>query len=204
MRNLHNPAPGLVSVLFAHLFFAARAHVRAIITLHDLLIRRLAGKARIRAQILRVIWRDFGALDNDRIQRSGQLRHVVSISADYDDRQRDATLVDQQHSLAPIFFHDPTTPNRQGNDIGTQYRSAIFYHSPGQRTIAEEVIARMGAAKLWREPIVTEVAPASAFWVAEDYHQEYFSRNPRQSYCMLVVDPKVSKFRKHFRDRLKK
>jgi len=108
--------------------------------------------------------------------------------------------------LLEVFFaiHDPTTPNRQGNDIGTQYRSAIFYHSPGQRTIAEEVIARMGAAKLWREPIVTEVAPASAFWVAEDYHQEYFSRNPRQSYCMLVVDPKVSKFRKHFRDRLKK
>jgi len=108
--------------------------------------------------------------------------------------------------LIEVFFviHDPTTPDRQGNDIGTQYRSAIFYHSPGQRTIAEEVIARMGAAKLWREPIVTEVAPASAFWVAEDYHQEYFSRNPRQSYCMLVVDPKVSKFRKHFRDRLKK
>jgi len=107
--------------------------------------------------------------------------------------------------LLEVFFviHDPTTPNRQGNDIGTQYRSAIFYHSPGQRAIAEEVIARMGAAKLWPEPIATEVAPASTFWVAEDYHQEYFSRNPRQSYCMLVVDPKVSKFRKHFRDKLK-
>ena len=107
--------------------------------------------------------------------------------------------------LLEVFFmiHDPTTPNRQGNDIGTQYRSAIFYHSPEQRAIAEQVIARMAAAKLWRGPIVTEVASASTFWVAEDYHQEYFSRNPQLSYCMLVVDPKVSKFRKHFRDRLK-
>jgi len=108
--------------------------------------------------------------------------------------------------LLEVFFvvHDPTTPDRQGNDIGTQYRSAIFYHSDGQRATAEEVMARIGAAKLWRAPIVTELAPASTFWVAEDYHQEYFSRNPRQPYCMAVVDPKVSKFRKHFRDRLKK
>src|SRR3990172_9231795 len=113
MRNLHNPAPGLVSVLFAHLFFAARAYVRAIITRHDLLERRLAGKARIRAQVLRVIWPDLGAFDNDRIQRSRQLRHVVSISSDYDDRQRDATLVDQEHSLAPIFFPDPSGWGRQ-------------------------------------------------------------------------------------------
>ena len=108
--------------------------------------------------------------------------------------------------LLEVFFviHDPTTPDRQGNDIGTQYRSAIFFHSPEQRAIAEEVIARIGAAKLWRSPIVTELAPASTFWVAEDYHQEYFSRNPHQPYCMSVVDPKVSKFRKHFRDKLKR
>ena len=108
--------------------------------------------------------------------------------------------------LLEIFFviHDPTTPNRQGNDAGTQYRSAIFYHTDEQKAIADEVIARLGKAKLWRDPIVTQVAPASAFWVAEDYHQDYFSRNPRQPYCMAVVDPKVSKFRKHFRDKLKK
>jgi peptide-methionine (S)-S-oxide reductase len=108
--------------------------------------------------------------------------------------------------LLEVFFviHDPTTPDRQGNDIGTQYRSAIFYHSPEQRAIAEEVIARIGAAKLWRAPIITELAPASTFWVAEDYHQEYFSHNPHQPYCMAVVDPKVSKFRKQFRDKLKK
>jgi len=108
--------------------------------------------------------------------------------------------------LLEVFFaiHDPTTLNRQGNDIGTQYRSAIFCHSDEQRVIAQEVMARIGAAKLWREPIVTEIAPASRFWVAENYHQDYFARNPRQPYCMAVVDPKVSKFRKHFRDRLKK
>ena len=108
--------------------------------------------------------------------------------------------------LLEVFFviHDPTTRDRQGNDFGTQYRSAIFYHSSEQRAIAEEVIARIGAAKLWRAPIVTEIAPASTFWVAEHYHQEYFSRNPYQPYCMAVVDPKVAKFRKQFRDRLKK
>ena len=108
--------------------------------------------------------------------------------------------------LLEVFFviHDPTTPDRQGNDVGTQYRSAIFYHSDEQRLVAEEVMARIGAAKLWRNPIVTQVAPASKFWVAEDYHQEYFARNPYQGYCMAVVEPKVAKFRKHFRDRLKK
>jgi len=108
--------------------------------------------------------------------------------------------------LLEVFFviHDPTTRDRQGNDIGTQYRSAIFYHSPEQRSTAEEVIARMVAARLWRAPIVTQIAPASKFWVAEDYHQEYFARNPHQPYCMAVVDPKVSKFRRQFRDRLKK
>lgn len=108
--------------------------------------------------------------------------------------------------LLEVFFviHDPTTLNRQGNDIGTQYRSAIFYHSEAQRTIAEEVMERIRTAKLWRDPIVTEIAPASRFWVAEQYHQDYFARNPYQPYCMAVVDPKVAKFRKHFRERLKK
>jgi peptide-methionine (S)-S-oxide reductase len=108
--------------------------------------------------------------------------------------------------LLDVFFviHDPTTRNRQGHDIGTQYRSAIFYHSPEQKAAAEEVIARIDAAGIWRGTIVTEVAPASTFWPAENYHQEYFARNPHQPYCMAVVDPKVAKFRKHFRDKLKK
>ncbi len=108
--------------------------------------------------------------------------------------------------ILEVFFviHDPTTPDRQGNDVGTQYRSAIFYHSPEQKAAAEQVIANLGAAKIYDDPIITEVAPASTFYVAEDYHQEYFRRNPNQSYCAFVVRPKVAKFRKHFIDKLKK
>lgn len=108
--------------------------------------------------------------------------------------------------LLEVFFviHDPTTLNRQGNDAGTQYRSAIFYHSPEQKTVAEEVIASLNAAKLWDDPIVTEVTPASTLYVAEDYHQEYFERNPAQPYCLFVVAPKVIKFRKEFLAKRKK
>ena len=108
--------------------------------------------------------------------------------------------------LLEVFFviHDPTTLNYQGNDFGTQYRSAIFYHSPQQKAAVEELIARLNAAKLWDRPIVTEVAPASTFHVAEGYHQEYFARNASQPYCMFVVAPKVAKFRKHFLEKLKR
>jgi peptide-methionine (S)-S-oxide reductase len=108
--------------------------------------------------------------------------------------------------LLEVFFviHDPTTLNRQGNDAGTQYRSAIFYHTPQQKADAEAVIAQLDAAKLWNGPIVTELAPATAFYMAEGYHQEYFARNPYQPYCQAVVAPKVVKFRKHFLEKLKK
>jgi peptide-methionine (S)-S-oxide reductase len=108
--------------------------------------------------------------------------------------------------LLEIFFviHDPTTLNRQGNDVGTQYRSAIFYHSPDQKQTAEQVIAILAADKVYDDPIVTELAPASTFYPAEDYHQEYFQRNPNQPYCAFVVKPKVSKFRKHFLEKTKK
>jgi peptide-methionine (S)-S-oxide reductase len=108
--------------------------------------------------------------------------------------------------LLEVFFviHDPTTLNYQGNDFGTQYRSAIFYHSPQQKADAEEVIARLTAAKLWRDPVVTELTPATTFYMAEGYHQEYFARNPYQPYCKAVVAPKVAKFRKQFLDKLKK
>src|SRR5689334_3462412 len=107
--------------------------------------------------------------------------------------------------LLEVFFviHDPTTLNRQGNDVGTQYRSAIFYHTPLQKAEAEEVIARLDAAKLWGGRIVTEITPASAFHMGEGYHQEYFERNPYQPYCQAVVAPKVAKFRKHFLEKLK-
>lgn len=107
--------------------------------------------------------------------------------------------------LLDVFFtiHDPTTPNRQGNDVGTQYRSAIFHHTPEQKRIAEEVIADLAARKVWRDPIVTEVTPAATFHEAEPYHQDYFARNGHQPYCQVVVAPKVAKFRKEFGDRMK-
>jgi peptide-methionine (S)-S-oxide reductase len=108
--------------------------------------------------------------------------------------------------LLRIFFtiHDPTTPNRQGSDVGTQYRSAIFYHSPEQKAIAEQVIKEVSEAKIWPAPIVTEVTPFQAFYMAEDYHQEYFAHNGGQPYCQFVVAPKVAKFRSHYREKLKK
>jgi len=108
--------------------------------------------------------------------------------------------------LLMVFFtiHDPTTPDRQGSDVGTQYRSVIFCQTPGQRETAESVIAELARAGLWRNPIVTELAGAAPFYAAEAYHQEYFARNAAQPYCALVVAPKVAKFRKHFTERLKK
>jgi peptide-methionine (S)-S-oxide reductase len=107
--------------------------------------------------------------------------------------------------ILKIFFtiHDPTTLNRQGADVGTQYRSAIFYHTPEQQAVAQKVIRQLEEEKLWQDPIVTEVSPLTAFYPAEAYHQEYFARNPAQSYCRVVITPKVSKFRKQFIDRLK-
>lgn len=108
--------------------------------------------------------------------------------------------------LLNVFFaiHDPTTLNRQGADVGTQYRSAIFYHDEEQKRTAEELIRELDAQKIWDAPIVTEVTPLDEFYMAEDYHQEFFARNPYQPYCMAVVAPKVAKFRKHFLEMLKK
>src|SRR6516162_3784007 len=102
--------------------------------------------------------------------------------------------------LLDVFFeiHDPTTLNRQGADVGTQYRSAIFYHSPQQKEIAEKKIAELKAAGIWDAAIVTEVVPLQTFYRAEDYHQGYFRNNPGQGYCQAVVAPKVAKFRKKF------
>jgi len=117
----------------------------------------------------------------------------------------DAAVVSFREILEVFFvIHDPTTLNRQGNDAGPQYRSAIFYHSPAQKATAEQVIAKVDAAGLWDSPIVTEVTAAGRFYIAEVEHQEYYQRNPCQPYCMMVVQPKVAKFRKHFIDKLKK
>ena len=108
--------------------------------------------------------------------------------------------------LLEVFFtiHDPTTLNRQGADVGTQYRSAIFHHSPKQEAVAQEVIAELTDQGLWRSPIVTELVPAGRFFPAEAYHRNYFARNPGQGYCRAVVAPKVAKARAKFFDKLKK
>jgi len=99
--------------------------------------------------------------------------------------------------LLDVFFtvHDPTTLNRQGGDVGTQYRSAIFAHTPEQRRIAEQTIAEITAQKLWDDPIVTQVVDATEFYPAEGYHQDYYTNNPNQGYCRMVIAPKVAKFR---------
>ena len=107
--------------------------------------------------------------------------------------------------LLRVFFtiHDPTTPNRQGADVGPQYRSIILTHDDAQAETARQVIAEFEAAKVWDAPIVTEIVPLTVFWPAEDDHDDYFNRNPFSGYCRAVVAPKVLKFRKHFADRVK-
>ena len=129
----------------------------------------------------------------------GRTGHAEVVQLQYD------PAVVSFRDILQVFFviHDPTTVNRQGNDVGTQYRSAIFFHSPDQEAVAREVIAALTKERLYSSPIVTEVVPASTFYPAETYHQEYFERNPNQPYCRAVVAPKVAKFRKHFVERLK-
>lgn len=107
--------------------------------------------------------------------------------------------------LLRVFFtmHDPTTPDRQGNDVGTQYRSAIFYLSPEQKRTAEEVMEEVSASGMYEDPLVTQLEPLTTFYPAEAYHADYFARNPRQPYCAAVIAPKVQKFRALYRDRLK-
>jgi peptide-methionine (S)-S-oxide reductase len=131
---------------------------------------------------------------------NGTTGHAEVVQVHYD-----GNVVSYQ-DLLTIFFgiHDPTTLNRQGADVGTQYRSAIFYHNEEQKDIAEKFIKDMEMQKVFDNPIVTQVVPLDKFYMAEDYHQEYFAKNPYQGYCMAVVSPKVSKFRKHFQDLLKK
>lgn len=131
---------------------------------------------------------------------SGRTGHAEVVRVTFD------PAVVSFREILDVFFviHDPTTLNRQGNDVGTQYRSAIFYNTPEQKTTAEQTIAELNHLKLWAEPIITEITPAGTFYAAEDYHQEYFARNPYQPYCRSVVAPKVARFRKQFLDKLKK
>jgi peptide-methionine (S)-S-oxide reductase len=132
---------------------------------------------------------------------NGNTGHAEVVQIKYD---ADTVSFDE---LLDVFFtiHDPTTLNRQGNDVGTQYRSAIFYHSPEQKAAAEAKIAEVDRAGAWGKRAVTEVVPASTFYVAENYHQEYFARTGNANpYCSFVVAPKVAKFRKQFLDKLKR
>ena len=130
---------------------------------------------------------------------TGRTGHAEAVQITFDPK------VVPYRELLEVFFaiHEPTTLNRQGHDVGTQYRSAIFYHSPDQKAVAEDVIAAFTKDKVFDDPIVTEVVPAATFYIAEDYHQEYFARNPTQGYCVAVVNPKVAKFRKLFAEKLK-
>jgi len=143
-----------------------------------------------------------GATENPTYKQicSGDTGHAEVVQIDFD-----ADTISYRE-LLEIFFtlHDPTTLNRQGNDAGTQYRSAIFWHSPAQKAEAEAIIAELTAAKAFDRPIVTEITEAPVFWPAESYHQRYFEQNPQQPYCMFVVAPKLTKFRAHFSKRLKK
>jgi peptide-methionine (S)-S-oxide reductase len=130
---------------------------------------------------------------------TGTTGHAEVVEVTFDPR------ILSYHDLLTVFLtvHDPTTLNRQGADVGTQYRSIILYHSAAQQQIAEATIREMESARLWPRKFVTQVAPFVEFYPAEEYHRDYFARNPAQAYCQMVVAPKVAKFRKHFVDRLK-
>jgi peptide-methionine (S)-S-oxide reductase len=131
---------------------------------------------------------------------SGNTGHAETVKVVYDPDQVN------YHEIMQVFFsiHDPTSLNRQGADVGTQYRSAIFYTSPEQKAAAEEIIRKLEKEQVWGEPIVTEVVPFEAFYPAEDYHQEYYKNNTGQPYCQIVINPKLTKFRREFVEGLKR
>jgi peptide-methionine (S)-S-oxide reductase len=142
-----------------------------------------------------------GHVDNPsyRAVCAGNTGHAEVVQVDFDPQQ--ITYRD----LLEVFFatHDPTTLNRQGHDVGTQYRSAIFYHNDAQKQQAERVISELSEQKVFDDPIVTEVAPLTKFYPAEDYHRDYYDRNPEQPYCQVVISPKVSKLRQKYAEKLK-
>ena len=130
----------------------------------------------------------------------GDTGHAEAVQVTFD------SSILSYHDLLTVFFtiHDPTTLNRQGNDVGTQYRSAIFYHNQDQKEVAEQVMREIAQAGIWDRPLVTELAAFEKFYPAEEYHQEYFVNNQFQPYCQVVIAPKVAKFRQKFAECLKK
>jgi len=142
-----------------------------------------------------------GHVDNPSYQAvcNGDTGHAEAVQVTFD-----ASALSYRDLLRVFFtIHDPTTLNRQGADVGPQYRSAIFYHSPEQKAIAEQVMQEITEARIWNAPLVTEIAPFQAFYPAEAYHQEYFAKHPYEGYCRVVIAPKVAKFRKTYTERLK-
>jgi peptide-methionine (S)-S-oxide reductase len=131
---------------------------------------------------------------------TGQTGHIEVVRIAFDSE------VTSFREILEVFFsiHDPTSYDRQGDDRGPQYRSVIFYHDQAQHATAEALIGELTAGKVWRAPIVTELRPASTFYIAEDYHREYFANNPQQPYCAYVVAPKVRKFREKFAAKLRR
>lgn len=142
-----------------------------------------------------------GAVDRPSYKQvcSGGTGHAEVVQVKFDPGQLSYA------DLLRVFFaiHDPTTLNRQGNDVGTQYRSIILTHSEAQRQTAQQVMQEIAGAKLWHRPLVTEIVPLQAFYAAEPEHDDYFARNPWSGYCQVVIAPKVAKFRKQFLERLK-
>jgi peptide-methionine (S)-S-oxide reductase len=143
-----------------------------------------------------------GSIENPTYEQvcTGETGHAEACQITYDP----ARISYEQ--LLEVFWktHDPTTRNRQGNDFGPQYRSVIFYHDDEQKQLAEQYKAKLEEAKIWDRPIQTQIVPFEKFWPAEDYHRDYYDNNPNQGYCRLVITPKIDKFTKQFRDRLKK
>lgn len=131
---------------------------------------------------------------------TGRTGHAEAVQIEFDPAQISF------HDLLVVFFttHDPTTLNRQGNDTGTQYRSAVFVHSPEQKATVEQVLGEIEDSGVWRRKIVTEVVPYTEFFPAEEYHRQYFRRNPEKGYCQAVIAPKLSKFRKEYASRLRR
>lgn len=142
-----------------------------------------------------------GHLDNPDYKAvcSGETGHAEVVQVTFDPQHI------SYRDILEIFFalHNPTQLNRQGNDVGSQYRSAIFYHSPEQQAVAEAIIAEINQQQIWPDPVVTEVTPLSNYSQAEDYHQDYFRNNPQNQYCNMVVAPKLAKFKQNFAKRLK-
>jgi peptide-methionine (S)-S-oxide reductase len=130
---------------------------------------------------------------------TGRTGHAEVVQVEFD------PSVISYHDLLTVFLttHDPTTKDRQGADVGTQYRSVIFYHDDAQRAVAQAVIRELEGRRLWRNPIVTQVVPYTAFFEAEEYHHDYFRKNPYAGYCSAIIAPKVAKFRKQYTDRLR-